>query len=105
MSPTETPSPDFRAVAREIMETADVAYLSTIDPGGYPHTRAMFNLRNPAWFPKQAPLFRGHEEDFFVYLTTNTASWKIIEANGGVLSGRAVSPESGKSVRQYWIET
>jgi predicted acetyltransferase len=34
----------------------------------------------------------------------NLPSAKIIEANGGVLSGRAVSPESGVLVRQYWIE-
>jgi len=34
----------------------------------------------------------------------NVASIKIIERNGGVLSGRAVSTESGKAVRQYWVE-
>ena len=34
----------------------------------------------------------------------NLPSAKIIEANGGVLSGRAISPESGVPVRQYWIE-
>jgi predicted acetyltransferase len=34
----------------------------------------------------------------------NIGSAKIIEKNGGVLSGRGVSPESGKTVRQYWIE-
>ena len=34
----------------------------------------------------------------------NLPSAKIIEANGGVLSGKAISPESGVPVRQYWIE-
>jgi len=34
----------------------------------------------------------------------NVGSIKIIEQNGGVLSGRGVSNESGKTVRQYWIE-
>jgi predicted acetyltransferase len=34
----------------------------------------------------------------------NLPSAKIIEVNGGVLSGRAISPESGVPVRQYWIE-
>jgi len=34
----------------------------------------------------------------------NVGSAKIIERNGGVLSGRGVSRESGKTVRQYWIE-
>ena len=34
----------------------------------------------------------------------NIGSRKIIERNGGVLAGEAVSPDSGKWVRQYWIE-
>ena len=34
----------------------------------------------------------------------NQASARIIEANGGVLSGRGISPDSGAIVRQYWIE-
>jgi predicted acetyltransferase len=41
-----------------------------------------------------------------VRLTTdsdNTPSIKVIERNGGVLSGEAVSASSGKPIRQYWI--
>ena len=34
----------------------------------------------------------------------NIGSAKIIEKNGGVLSGKETSRESGKTVRQYWIE-
>lgn len=34
----------------------------------------------------------------------NIASAKIIERNGGVLCGTGISHESGKTVRQYWIE-
>ena len=34
----------------------------------------------------------------------NIASAKIIERNGGVLSGEELSTESGKLVCQYWIE-
>ena len=34
----------------------------------------------------------------------NLPSAKIIEANGGVLTGRAISPHSGTPIRQYWIE-
>jgi general stress protein 26 len=64
-------------LARAILEQADAAYLTTVDLGGYPHTRAMFNLRNPAWFPRQAPLFRGHERDLLLYFTTNTSSSKL----------------------------
>ena len=34
----------------------------------------------------------------------NIGSAKVIENNGGVLSGRAVSEKSGKEILQYWIE-
>jgi predicted acetyltransferase len=34
----------------------------------------------------------------------NIGSVKIIERNGGVLAGEEVSDESGKLIRQYWIE-
>jgi predicted acetyltransferase len=33
----------------------------------------------------------------------NVGSIKVIEANGGVLSGNGVSTRSGKTVRQYWF--
>lgn len=60
-----------------LMQTADMAYLTTIDDDGFPHTRAMFNLRNPGWFPRQQPLFAGHGDDLMVVLTTNTSSSKV----------------------------
>jgi predicted acetyltransferase len=34
----------------------------------------------------------------------NLGSIKVIERNGGVLAGRGMSKETGKTVRQYWIE-
>ena len=34
----------------------------------------------------------------------NIGSAKIIENNGGVLNGRAISEKSGKPILQYWIE-
>jgi predicted acetyltransferase len=34
----------------------------------------------------------------------NVGSARIIERNGGVLSGKGTSGETGKTVRQYWIE-
>jgi predicted acetyltransferase len=34
----------------------------------------------------------------------NIPSARIIEKNGGVLSGQAISPHSGKQVSQYWIQ-
>jgi predicted acetyltransferase len=35
----------------------------------------------------------------------NPASIHIIERNGGMLSGEAISEKSGKAIKQYWIET
>jgi predicted acetyltransferase len=34
----------------------------------------------------------------------NSPSVRVIEKNGGVLDGEAVSARSGKVIRQYWIE-
>ena len=36
--------------------------------------------------------------------TDNIGSAGIIEKNGGVLSGQAISKKSGKPISQYWIE-
>jgi general stress protein 26 len=65
--------------ARLVMEVADRAYLTTIDSDGYPHTRAILNLRNPSLYPRQAELFDDHGSDFVVYVTTNTSSMKVAQ--------------------------
>jgi predicted acetyltransferase len=36
--------------------------------------------------------------------SSNVASWRIIEKNGGVLHSEAVSRETGELLRKYWIE-
>jgi general stress protein 26 len=66
-----------------LMETAEVAYLSTIDSDGFPQIRAMVNLRNKEQFSDLTTVFKGHEEDFLIYMTTDTASakFKQIKAN------------------------
>jgi len=61
----------------ELMETADVLYFTTVDKSGLPHTRAMFNLRNTKYFPSLSKLFKNHQNDLLVYLSTNTSSSKI----------------------------
>jgi general stress protein 26 len=61
----------------ELMEIAEAAYVTTIDPDGFPQTRAMFNLRREEQFPGLAALFKDHRDDFLVYFTTNTTSPKI----------------------------
>ena len=67
----------------KLMETADTAYLSTVDSDGFPQTRAMVNLRNKEQFPDLASTFQEHEDDLLIYVTTDTASdkFKQIKAN------------------------
>lgn len=72
---------DARRGALELMETAEAAYLATVDAGGGPRIRAMFNLRRKGQFPALVPLFKKHETDFLVYFTTNTSSWKVAQAH------------------------
>jgi len=62
----------------ELMETAEAAYLTTMDGDGFPQTRAMFNLRRKDQFPALSTRFAIHRDDFLVYFTTNTSSRKII---------------------------
>jgi len=61
----------------DLLETAEAAFVTTIDPDGFPQTRAMFNLRRKEQFPGLAGLFKDHQDDFLVYFTTNTSSPKI----------------------------
>src|SRR3990172_5902384 len=61
----------------DLLKTAEAAYVTTIDPDGFPQTRAMFNLRENEQFPGLAALFKDHQKDFLVYFTTNTSSPKI----------------------------
>jgi len=70
-------SSEAKRFGLDLMETAEAAYVTTIDADGYPQTRAMFNLRRKVQFPGLAVLFQPHQDDFLVYLTTNTSSPKI----------------------------
>lgn len=68
---------EIRKVSLELVESADAAYVTTIDPEGYPQTRCMFNLRNKFKFPKLLEVFEEHRDDFMILLTTNTSSEKV----------------------------
>jgi len=68
---------DALKLSIELMEIAEAAYVTTIDPDGFPQTRAMFNLRRKEQFPSLASRFKDHQNDFLVYFTTNTSSPKI----------------------------
>ena len=73
---------EAKRVSLELMASTEAAYVTTIDEGGFPQTRVMFNLRYKEQFPSLIELFQGHD-DLLVYLTTNTSSAKIsqIKAN------------------------
>jgi len=70
---------ELKKASVKLMETAQAAYVTTIGPGGYPYTRAMFNLRNTERFPGQVQLFAAHQDDLLVYFSTNTSSQKIAQ--------------------------
>jgi len=74
---------ELRAACLDLMATAEVVYLAAIESDGYPRIRAMLNLRNRAQYPDHAALYAGHDDDFMVYVATNTSSKKRkdIEAN------------------------
>ena len=61
----------------ELMEKAKMIYLSSIDGNGYPQTRCIFNLRNREQFPGLAGFFKNLENDYTVYIGTNTSSDKV----------------------------
>jgi len=67
----------------QLMEVSEMVYLTTIQPDGYPHTRALWNLRNRTMFGRLWLLFREHKDDYLVLFSTNTSSNKVthIEAN------------------------
>jgi len=48
---------------------------------------------------------RGLERVRLTVDSDNLPSIKVIERNGGVFSGEAISGRTGKSIRQYWIDT
>ena len=62
-----------------IMESSSFVELTTIDPNGFPATRAMLNLRNKQQYPHLIELYKQESNPLTVYLTTNTSSEKIIE--------------------------
>lgn len=78
--------PEIREMCLNLLDTGWPAYLTTIDDGGFPQTRAMFNLRNKERFPKLIPIFDGHSSDFMILFSTNTSSTKVrdIRRNGAV---------------------
>jgi general stress protein 26 len=68
---------EARLLSIDLMEIAKTAILTTIDSNGFPHTRALFNLRHKKQFYSLHRLFEDNANNFTVYFTTNTSSSKI----------------------------
>ena len=68
---------EVKNLSRELMETSKAVYLTTIDSDGYPITRAMFNLRNKEQFPEFSAFFEKQQNQFSIYISTNTSSNKV----------------------------
>ncbi len=77
---------EIKRLSLELMETAEAAYLSTIDGNSFPQTRVMGNLRNKEQCRIAEELFAGHDEDFLVYMLTSHSSAKMqqVRANSKV---------------------
>ncbi|MFX1417548.1 MAG: pyridoxamine 5'-phosphate oxidase family protein [Promethearchaeota archaeon] len=67
---------EAKKLSLELMETSKAAYLTTVDSDGYPITRAMFNLRNKEQFPELSKFFAGLDNEFDIFISTNTSSTK-----------------------------
>ena len=70
---------EARVLGAQLMEVSEMVYLTTLQPDGYPHTRALWNLRNRKAFGRLWPIFREHKEDLLVLLSTNTSSNKVAQ--------------------------
>lgn len=70
-------SEEIKKQSLELIETSKAAYLTTIDPDGFPITRAMFNLRNKEQFPEFYEFFQKQDNKFAIYIGTNTSSSKV----------------------------
>ncbi|MCL2390826.1 MAG: pyridoxamine 5'-phosphate oxidase family protein [Endomicrobia bacterium] len=102
-------------IFKEIIKTSNFVNLATVNPDGYPETRAMLNLRNPEMFLKLQKLFT---DDFTFYFTTNTSSQKMQQISlndnasvyfvkensfGGLLfTGKIEIVKDIKTKRSFW---
>ncbi len=68
---------EARILGLQLMEISEMVYLTTIQADRYPHTRALWNLRNRKMFSRLWLLFKEHKEDYLVLLGTNTSSNKV----------------------------
>jgi general stress protein 26 len=65
-----------------IINSPKVCFLTTINEGGMPETRAMLNLRNDDLYPGLKEVFTFGKNKFTVCMTTNTSSQKMKQIIG-----------------------
>ena len=109
---------EAKVLGLQLMEISEMVYLTTVQPDGYPHTRALWNLRNRKMFGRLWSLFKEHKEDYLVLLGTNTSSNKVphiradskvcvyycdpLEYRGLTLTGDAAIVEDVKVKEALW---
>jgi general stress protein 26 len=69
--------PTIRQACKQLMQTEDLVYVSTIDEQGYAQTRALYNLHNLRLYTRLIDFFQKEKNEFIAYLVTNRASDKI----------------------------
>jgi len=66
------------SIIKELFENSEICcYLTTLNYESLPETRAMLNLRNRSLYPNLIDFFKDHDDDFFIYFSTNTSSPKV----------------------------
>ncbi len=91
---------DIEDLALELLSKPSSAYLATIDRNGFPHIRAIFNLRCSEKFPHPAEVIEEYEENpLTVYISTNTSSIKMkqIKENNNIAIYYSL-PSEGKGI-------
>ena len=77
---------DLKEIAQEILPKTKVGYLATIDENGFPHIRAIDNLRSPERFLHASKVLNELDDKLSVFISTNTSSEKYqhIKRNNNV---------------------
>lgn len=68
---------EARSLCLQLLEVAEMAYLTTVDEHGFPQTRAMENFRNKRRYPNLVDFFKTHGSDFLVLFGTHASSNKV----------------------------
>ncbi|MHA2283759.1 MAG: pyridoxamine 5'-phosphate oxidase family protein [Promethearchaeota archaeon] len=104
----------------KLMEESKAAILTTISQEGFPITRAMFNLRNKDQFPEFSEFFENQQNQFMIYISTNTSSSKVTHLNknpkmcvyfcdaedfkGFMLGGSVEIVDDMKLKKTFWLD-